>query len=109
MDLRVFLLFVAIIAVEVIFRFLYRRDYRQDMKQLLNRIMAKDYKEYNYYEKKFDKDVEEEENIRDEAREERENLRKSQAIEEELNGINRGKISDLPGFEEEDEELPKEL
>jgi cell division protein FtsL len=95
--LLVFLLFVAILVIEVFFRFLNRRD----TKELLNRIMAKDYKEYEYFEKKYEKDVKEEENIREEARKEREDFRKSEAIEEELKRAEGGKEISLLDFEEE--------
>ena len=48
---------------------------RRERREILNRFMAKDYKEYNYYDTKFKKDVKEEEEINIEARKEREDFR----------------------------------
>jgi dipeptidase len=42
-----------------------------ERRKLLNRIMATDYEQFEYYDKKFSKDIKEVEKIRDEAREER--------------------------------------
>ena len=109
MNLYVFLLCVVTFMLLAIFLFLTRRDHRKDITQLLNRLMARDYKEYQYYERKFDKDIKEEESIRDEARKERAGVRKRGlgALEKELENV-KTEESDLPGFEE-DEELPEEL
>ena len=67
MNLYEFLLIVIILLMMVGFYLLERRERRE----LNNRLMAKDFKEYKYYEKKFDKDIKEDEKIHDEARTER--------------------------------------
>lgn len=67
MGLYEFLLIVIILAMMIGFYLLERRERRE----LMNRLMAKDFKEYKYYDKKFDKDIKEEEKIHDEARTER--------------------------------------
>ena len=70
---------------------------RKERRELLNRIMAKDLKEYNYYDKKFKQDIVEEKKIEDEARQEREDFRediKKDAISSE-------EFEDVPEEEEE--------
>jgi hypothetical protein len=42
-----------------------------ERKKLLNRIMARDYEQFEYYDKKYNEDIKEVKKIRDEAREER--------------------------------------
>ena len=42
-----------------------------ERKKLLNRVMAKDYEQYQYYEKKYGADIKEVKKVRDEARQER--------------------------------------
>jgi hypothetical protein len=49
---------------------------RRERGKLLNRIMAKDLPQFEYYENKFKKDVAEVERVRDEAREERTEAKK---------------------------------
>ena len=50
---------------------------RRERRELLNRIMAKDLKEYSYYDRKFKKDIIEETKIEKEARQERDEFRDS--------------------------------
>lgn len=45
---------------------------RKERKDLLNRVMSKNYQEYQYYETKYPADVEEVVKLRDEARDSRE-------------------------------------
>jgi hypothetical protein len=49
---------------------------RKERQEILNRFMAKDLKEYNYYDKKFKQDIVEEKKIENEARLERDDFRK---------------------------------
>ena len=97
--LFVVIIVAPVIIAEIIFRFLhFRREER-----LLNRLMAKDYKEYRYYEKEHIKDVEEKESIRDEARDERDEFRKETKLDEEIKRAEK-QIADVPqrkDFEEE--------
>ncbi len=98
----VFGMFFIVLVVDIIFRFLhYRRE-----EKLLNRLMARDYKEYQYFEREHEKDIEEKEAIRDEAREERDDFREEQKLEEE---IKRAQEKTPPykmeDFEEDFEEL----
>jgi len=44
--------------------------HRRERGQLLNRLMAKDYKEFRYYQEKWPGDLKEIEKVRDETREE---------------------------------------
>jgi len=67
MSLYEFILIVIILAMMIGFYLLERRERRE----LMNRLMSKDFKEYKYFEKKFDNDVEEDKKIHDEARTER--------------------------------------
>ena len=46
--------------------------HRDEKKKLLNRLMAKNYDQYEYYEEKYQKDVAEVAALRDESRKERE-------------------------------------
>lgn len=71
MNLYEFLLIALAMLIAVGVYFLERRERRE----ILNRFMAKDYKEYNYYDAKFKKDIKEEEEINIEARKEREDFR----------------------------------
>jgi hypothetical protein len=73
---------------------------RKERRELLNRIMAKDLKEYSYYDKKFKKDIIEEKKIEDEARKEREDFRKD--IKKE--GISPTDFEDI-----EEEEVEEEI
>jgi len=67
MGLYEFLLIVIILVMMIGFYLLERRERRE----LNNRLMARDFKEFKYYEKKFDKDIKEDEKIHAEARTER--------------------------------------
>jgi len=71
---------------------------RQERRELLNRFMAKDFKEYSYYDKKFKKDITEETKIEDEARKERDDFRERQK------GISPKEFEDVPEEPEEEEE-----
>ena len=71
---------------------------RQERKELLNRFMAKDLKEYSYYDRKFKKDIVEETKIEEEARKERDDFREGQK------GIDRKEFEDVPEEPEEEEE-----
>lgn len=93
MNLYEFLLVVIALLIAIGVYFLERRE-RQE---LLNRIMAKDLKEYNYYEKKFKKDITEETKIEAEARQERDAFRKSQK-----KVITAEQFEDVPEEEEEE-------
>lgn len=97
MNLYSFLLIIIALLMVVGVYLLERRERRE----LNNRFMAKDYKEYNYYEKKFDRDVEEEENIRVEARKEREDFRKHATLEEELKAVQGKEGIDLKHYAED--------
>ena len=72
---------------------------RKERRELLNRIMAKDLKEYSYYDKKFKKDIVEETKIEDEARQERDDFRKD--VKEEKDKISSKEFEDVPEEEEE--------
>jgi len=101
--LFVVIIVAPVIIAEIIFRFLhYRREER-----LLNRLMAKDYREYRYYEKEHTKDVEEKEAIRDEAREERDEFRKETKLDEEIKRAGE-QDADAPKIEDFEEEWEKE-
>jgi len=50
--------------------------HRRERGQLLNRLMARDLPQFQYYETKFKKDVAEVEAVREEAREERKETKK---------------------------------
>jgi hypothetical protein len=50
--------------------------------KLLNRLMARDYKEFQYFEEKYPKDVAEVEKLREEARDERKKLDDEQELAE---------------------------
>ena len=95
MNLYAFLLvlFAMLIAVGV---YLLERKERQE---ILNRFMAKDLKEYNYYDKKFKKDIVEETKIESEARQERDDFRKD--IKEGKEGITPDSFVEVPEEEEE--------
>ena len=74
--------------------------------KLLNRIMAKNYEEYNYYEEKYPGDLKELDRIRDESRVERKEFTEKDVFQED-SGI------DVTQFEEdwsvsELEQTPKE-
>ena len=56
---------------------------RLERTKLVNRIMAKDYAQFQYYETKFKKDVAEVEATREEAREERKEVKKEGEEEDE--------------------------
>ena len=71
---------------------------RQERKELLNRFMAKDLKEYSYYDRKFKKDIVEETKIEEEARKERDDFRDVQK------GISPKEFEDVPEEPEEEEE-----
>lgn len=70
---------------------------RRERQEILNRFMAKDLKEYNYYDMKFKKDITEETKIEDEARKERDVFRKKQ---DKL--ITPDQFEDVPEGEEEE-------
>jgi len=76
---------------------------RRERRELLNRFMAKDYKEYNYYEGEHKKDVKEKVKISKEARDERDVFREKQKMEEEIAEIQGGKKDEpkLIDFEED--------
>jgi hypothetical protein len=61
--------------------------------------MAKDLKEYSYYDKKFKKDIIEEKKIEDEARKERDDFRKGMKKE----GISPTEFEDIDEEEVEEE------
>lgn len=71
---------------------------RKERREILNRFMAKDLKEYSYYDKKFKKDIVEETKIEDEARQERDDFRKD--IKEEKDAITPDEFEDV--IEEEE-------
>ena len=101
--LFVVIIVAPVIIAEIIFRFLhYRREER-----LLNRLMAKDYKEYQYYQKEHKKDVVEKEAIREEARDERDDFRKTQKLEDEIKDAEK-QIADVPQREDFEEEWENE-
>jgi hypothetical protein len=50
--------------------------HRRERSQLLNRLMARDLPQFQYYETKFKKDVAEVEAVREEARDERKETKK---------------------------------
>lgn len=100
-----FLVLMALMfSVDVIFRFLHYKERRE----LLNRLMAKDFKEYQYYEKEHEKDIEEKEAINEEARHEREDFRDKQSLEDEIKAIQEKgtdiKVEDFEDAEEFEEE-----
>ncbi len=68
MGLYEFLLIIIVLGMIIGFYLLERKE----REKLNNRLMAKDFKEYKYFDKKFDKDIKEDEKIHDEARTERE-------------------------------------
>lgn len=72
---------------------------RKERRELLNRIMAKDLKEYSYYDRKFKKDIIEETKIENEARQERDDFRED--IKAEKDGITPNQFEDVPEEEEE--------
>lgn len=55
--------------------------------QLLNRLMSRDYAQFQYYETKFKKDVAEVEAVREEAREERKEEKKEGAEEDDTDSL----------------------
>jgi hypothetical protein len=61
--------------IYLMFGYIIYRDIINDkrIKDLLNRIMARNFEEHQYYAKKYDKDLKEVGKMRDEAREERDN------------------------------------
>lgn len=71
---------------------------RKERREILNRFMAKDLKEYSYYDKKFKKDIVEETKIEDEARQERDDFRKD--TKEEKDAITSEEFEDVPEEEE---------
>lgn len=60
--------FVAIFATVVGYGLFADIQNRRERTKLLNRIMARDYKEFEYFDKKFKSDVDEEVNLRKETR-----------------------------------------
>jgi len=78
-------------------------SHRRTEATLLNRIMAKNYQEFEYYEKKYDKDLKELDHLRDESRDERKNEAMEEPVFSEMGNTN------LSGFEEdwEEEEVDK--
>ena len=60
---------------------------RRERAKLLNRIMAKNLPEFQYYETKFKKDVAEVEKVRDEAREERKEAKKEDEEEDDPDAL----------------------
>jgi len=72
---------------------------RKERRELLNRIMAKDLKEYSYYDRKFKKDVIEQTKIEEEARQEREDFRED--VKKDKNAISAEEFEDVPEEEEE--------
>ena len=72
---------------------------RKERRELLNRIMAKDLKEYSYYDRKFKKDIVEETKIEKEARQEREDFRED--IKKTKDAITPEEFEDVPEEEEE--------
>lgn len=71
---------------------------RKERREILNRFMAKDLKEYSYYDKKFKKDIVEETKIETEARQERDDFRKD--TKEEKDAITSEEFEDVPEEEE---------
>jgi len=63
---------IAVIALYVISEVFNRRE----RGKLLNRLMARDFAQFNYYETKFKNDVKEVEAVREETREERKEAKK---------------------------------
>ena len=72
---------------------------RKERQEILNRFMAKNLKEYSYYDKKFKKDIVEETKIEDEARQERDDFRKD--IKKDKDAIDKEEFEDVPEEEEE--------
>jgi len=95
MNIYEFLLVVIVILIAVGVYLIERKERRE----LLNRIMAKDLKEYSYYDRKFKKDIVEETKIEDEARQEREDFRKD--IKADKDAITKEEFEDVPEEEEE--------
>jgi len=60
---------------------------RRERAKLLNRLMARDYAQFQYYETKFKKDVAEVEKVRDEAREERKEAKKADEEEDDPDSL----------------------
>jgi len=73
---------------------------RKERRELLNRIMAKDLKEYSYYDRKFKKDVIEQTKIEEEARQERTDFREDIKEEKKREGIDPDQFEDVPDEEE---------
>lgn len=97
-----FLVLIALIfIVDVVFRFLHYKE----REKLLNRLMAKDYKEYQYFEREHEKDVEEKEAINVEARKEREDFREKQSLEDEIKHLQGERSTEirLEDFEDAEE------
>jgi len=96
-----FLILNAIIfGVDVVFRFLHYKE----REKLLNRLMAKDYREYQYYEREHERDLEEKGLINQEARQEREDFRREQTLEEEIRQVQeKGTDIKLEDFEDANE------
>lgn len=59
--------------IYILLAYIIYRDiiYDHRLNKLLNRIMAKNYEEFQYYDKKYETDLKEVKALRDEAREER--------------------------------------
>lgn len=61
--------FVVIVSIGTVLQFLNYFELkaaRKERDKLLNRIMSKNYEQYEYYEKKYDKDLDEVEKLREE-------------------------------------------
>jgi hypothetical protein len=72
---------IALIALYVVSEVFHRKE----RGQLLNRLMAKNLPEFQYYETKFKKDVAEVEAVREEARVERKEAKKESEEEDDPN------------------------
>jgi hypothetical protein len=60
---------------------------RRERAKLLNRVMARDYAQFQYYETKFKKDVAEVEAVREESREERKEAKKEAEEEDDPDSL----------------------
>ena len=69
--------FVATVFVGTVLQFLNyleQKAARKERDKLLDRIMAKNYEQYEYYEKKYEKDLDEVEKLREEEHTERKEI-----------------------------------
>jgi len=86
MNLFSFILILILIGVDAAFRLLEKKE-RQEF---LNRFMARDYRQFQYFQGEYKKDLKEKEAIREEAREERDDFRKNTRLDEEIKEIEKG-------------------